>query len=170
MEAGAYIKNLKISPKKLRFLLPAIKKMSPVESLDYLFYTPKKGAKIFYKAIKSAITNAKAVLKTSEDLLKFKVLTVEEGRKLKRSQPGGKGTVKPIKKRYAHIKVILTVGTAESVTEKKLAVINKEKKESSKFLPKGQSSFERKSQISKGRLTSSKPKVKSRESGKDKKL
>ncbi|MCX7880905.1 MAG: 50S ribosomal protein L22 [Patescibacteria group bacterium] len=107
MEAKAYIKNVKISPKKLRFLLPEVKKLKPLEALDYLFYTPKKGARILYQALKSAIDNAKKTLKIKEDLLKFKVLTVEEGQKLKRYQPGGRGTVKPIVKRMSHIKVIL---------------------------------------------------------------
>lgn len=119
MEARAYIKNLKISPKKLRFLLPAIKKLTPTKSLEYLFYTPKKGAKFFYKVIKSAIDNAKQTMKVNEDLLKFKLLTVEEGRKLKRYQPGGKGVAKPIRKQYAHIKVILTADIKEPVVEKK---------------------------------------------------
>ena len=107
MEIKAYIKNVRISPKKLRFLLPAIKKLSPVEALDYLFYTPKKGARILYKAIKSALDNAKNVLKTNENLLKFKLFTIEEGPRLKRYRPGGRGTVKPIKRKMSHIKIVL---------------------------------------------------------------
>jgi len=107
MEIKAYIKNLKISPKKLRLLLPEIKKIGPSKSLTYLFYSPKKPARIFYKAIKSAIDSAKSVFKINEDLLKFKLLTVEEGRKLKRYQPGGRGTMKPFMRLSSHIKIIL---------------------------------------------------------------
>jgi|GEM_PF-390754 len=106
MEIKAYLKNLKISPKKLRFLVPAIKKMTPEQALNHLLYTPKKGAQIFYKAIKSALANAKN-LGFSEDILRFKTLLVEEGRKIKRYRPGSKGMVKPRKKRYSHIKIIL---------------------------------------------------------------
>ncbi len=109
METRVYLKNLKISPKKLRLLLADIKKMKPVDALDYLLYSPKKAAKIFYKAIKSAITNAKNTLKAKDDLLKFKVLTVDEGQRLKRFHPGGRGTVKPITRRFSHIKIILEV-------------------------------------------------------------
>jgi len=152
MEAQAYIKNVKMSPKKLRFLLPAIKKLTPVKSLEYLFYTPKKGAKLFYKAINSAINNAKQTIKVSEDLLKFKLLTVEEGRKLKRQQPGGKGVAKPIRKRYSHIKVILTADVKKPVVDKKL-IVKKEIEENSKL----------KTQISK-------PKLKSKKLKKDKKI
>ncbi|MBI4009037.1 50S ribosomal protein L22 [Candidatus Roizmanbacteria bacterium] len=107
MESKTYLKNIKISAKKLRFLLSEIKKLKPIEALDYLLYTPNKSARVFYKSIKSAISNAKNVLKVNEDLLKFKFITVEEGRKLKRFRHGGRGTMKPIIKRFSHIKVIL---------------------------------------------------------------
>jgi large subunit ribosomal protein L22 len=107
MESLTYIKNVKVSPRKLRFLLPSIKKLSPAASLDFTFYSPKKGAKFYHKAIKSAITNAKAALKVNEDMLEFKVLTIEEGQKLKRYNPGGRGTAKPYVKRSSHIKIIL---------------------------------------------------------------
>lgn len=107
MEARAYIKNVKISPKKLRFLLPELKKRQPSEALHYLFYTPKKSARIFYKAIKSALDNAKSTLGVGEDALIFKTLTVEEGQKLKRFKAGGRGRAKPFTRRHAHIKVVL---------------------------------------------------------------
>ena len=127
MEARAYIKNLKISPKKLRFLLPAIKKMTPAKSLEYLFYTPKKGARLFYKVIKSAINNAKQTMKINEDLLKFKLLTVEEGRGLKRYKPGGRGAAKPIRRDFSHIKIILEA-EAPVKAKKEVAPVPKEKK------------------------------------------
>ncbi len=125
MESLTYIKNLRISPKKMRFLLGAIKKLKPQEALDYLYYTPKKPARIFYKVIKSAITNAKNVLKIEESQLHFKLLTVEEGQKLKRFRSGGRGTVKSIKKRFSHVKVILVAD--QNIEKKELKVKPKEK-------------------------------------------
>lgn len=107
MESKTVIKNLRISPKKLRFLLGEIKKLKPHQALDYLYYTPKKGAKILYQVIKSAINNAKNYLKVEENLLKFKFLAVDEGIKLKRYHPGGRGTIKPYKRRFSHVKVVL---------------------------------------------------------------
>lgn len=107
MEAKAYIKNVKISPKKLRFLIDAVKKLDPYKALDHLYYTPTKSAKILYKAVKSAIDNAKNISKDIEGL-KFKKLLIEEGRKLKRFRAGGRGTAKPILRRFSHIKVILS--------------------------------------------------------------
>ena len=108
MESITYIKNLKVSAKKLRFLLPGIKSMKPNQALAILRYTPKKGARIFHKAIFSALTNAKNTLKTSDDLLKFKALTVEEGQKQKRWRPGGRGTAHPFRRKTSHIKIVIS--------------------------------------------------------------
>jgi large subunit ribosomal protein L22 len=125
MESKTYIKNLKISPKKLRFLLPSIKKISPFEALDRLKYTPKKGARVFYQSIKSAINNAKNTLKADESLLKFKLLTVEEGQKLKRFKPGSRGTPKTIMRRFSHIKIVLEAPADTSKKVHKLPLVRK---------------------------------------------
>lgn len=107
MEAQAYIKNVKISPKKLRFLVPAVKRLKPFEALHKLKYANQKAAKFLYKAIDSALHNAKNTLKAEENLLQFKTLAIEEGLKLKRFRAGGRGMAKPYVRRYAHIKVVL---------------------------------------------------------------
>lgn len=132
MESLTYFHNIKVSPKKLRFLLPAIKKHRPAEALEFLMYSPQKTGKIFYKAIQSAIANAKNTLKVNDDVLKFKLFTVEEGQKLKRYQPNARGTARPILKRFSHIKIILTA--EEKLSSKKVdetkKPANEDKKES----------------------------------------
>lgn len=107
MQLQTYLKNIDISPKKIRFILPAVKKLKPVVAVEHLFYAKQKSARVLYKAIQSAISNAKNTLKVSPDLLKFKVLTVEQGQKLKRQIAGSRGSAKPIVRRYSHIKIIL---------------------------------------------------------------
>ena len=129
MEKTFYFKNLPISPKKLRFLLEELKKISPVSSLEYLEYLPKKGAKILKKAVKNAIDAAKSSLKINENELKFKTLAVDEGRKLKRYRPGGRGTVKPIVRRFAHLKIVLATKEDEIKQKEKLLVEKNKKKE-----------------------------------------
>lgn len=118
MESITYFKNLKISPKKVRFLLPAVKKLKPTMAMEHLFYTPKKPAKILYQAIKSAINNAKVSLKVADDLLKFKSLAIDEGFKLKRYNPGARGNAKPYKRRYSHIKIVLVAEEVKSKGKK----------------------------------------------------
>jgi large subunit ribosomal protein L22 len=51
--------------------------------------------------------NAKNNSKINENLLKFKLLTIEEGSRLKRYRAGGRGGVKPFVHRLSHIRVIL---------------------------------------------------------------
>lgn len=108
MESVTYLKNIRIAPKKLRFFTESIKKVSPVQATNILLYSPEKPAQVFYKSIKSAINNAKQTLKVSDDLLQFKTLLVEEGQKMRRYRPGGRGTARMIKKKYSHIKIVLT--------------------------------------------------------------
>ncbi len=107
METKAYFVNLPVSPKKARFYLPAIKKLKPAESLEFLMYENTDASEILYKAIKSAISSARQTLKVEDNLLKFKLLSVEQGQKLKRYRPGSRGNAKPINRRMSHIKIIL---------------------------------------------------------------
>ena len=109
MDIKAYFINLPVSPKKARFYLPAIKKLKPIDSLDFLKYERTDAAVILYKAIKSAISSARQILKVEDNLLDFKLLTVEQGQKLKRYRPGSRGNAKPINRRMSHIKIILEV-------------------------------------------------------------
>lgn len=129
MESKSIFKNLRISPKKLRFLLPQVKNMKPKEVLDYLFYSPSKASRILHNAIQSSINNAVQTLKADENLLEFKALCIEEGHRLKRYRPGSKGNVRPILKRFSHIKIIL-----ESVKEKK--VVNQSESKDKLSFPK----------------------------------
>lgn len=125
-QSTTYLKNLKISPKKLRMIVDSIRPLKPVAALQQLSYVSKKSARIFYKAIKSAVTNAKQSLKQDENLLKFQALVVEEGQKLKRFKPGGRGGVKPIKRRFSHIKIVLVVEKkVEEVAKPKIEIKSK---------------------------------------------
>jgi large subunit ribosomal protein L22 len=118
MESKTYLKNLAVTPKKLRTLLPGVKKLTPQKAAEKLYYMPNKSARILYKAIKSAMTNAKHTLKVEDNLLKFSLLTIEEGNKLKRYNPGSRGSAKPYTKQFAHIKIILTAEVSPTVGNK----------------------------------------------------
>lgn len=124
MESLTYLQNLRIPPKKLRFYLDSVKKMTPNNALKQLYYGKQRSTQILYKAIKSAVANATLTLKTSSDLLKFKLLTIEEGQTLKRYLPGSRGNVKPVRKHNSHVKIILvakdTVKPAVKVEDKKV--------------------------------------------------
>lgn len=114
MVSKTYIKNVKMSPKKMRFMLELLKGMSPLEAVRHLEVIPNKQATLFYKAIQSAISNATATLKADPNVLKFKLLTIEEGRKLKRYKAGSRGGAKPRTKRSSHIKIELVANAVEN--------------------------------------------------------
>jgi large subunit ribosomal protein L22 len=149
MESQAYIKNVPSSPKKMRLLAADVRRLSPVAALDVLMYTPKKSARLLRNALLSAISNAKSTLRTSEDLLQFKALIIEEGIKLRRFRAGSKGMAKPYRRKLSHIKIVLTARTPKSASSKSLvqsapkvengveeAVVVKEEKKTSKTVVK----------------------------------
>lgn len=121
MESRTYIKNVKLTPKKLRMLRDSIVKMAPQDALDYLMYATSKSSSIYYKAIHSAIANATQALNVSPDVLKFKLLTIEEGRTLKRHRAGSKGMAKPILKSFSHIKIVLVSDQKPQLAKKSVA-------------------------------------------------
>lgn len=77
-------KNVMISPRKLRLIATDIKKMSPVEALTRLKFTNTKGARILIKALQNVIADAKSNFNLDANTLKFDLIKVDEGLKIKR--------------------------------------------------------------------------------------
>lgn len=129
MESRTYIKYIRVSPKKLRFILDDVRKMKPVTALSYLLYSPKRSSKVLYKVIKSAIASATASLKTDDSVLQFKTLAVSEGPVLKRMRPGGRGMAKLYQKKSSQILVVLDIEKKPSEKKQSLpAVLPKKEK------------------------------------------
>lgn len=107
MEFTAVSKSIRISPRKVRMVVAAISKLSPVIAIEKLQFLAKSSSLPVLKALQSAIANSKL---KAEDL-KIKNILVDEGMRMKRRdtshRPGKEGL---IHKRTSHIKVILTNG------------------------------------------------------------
>lgn len=147
MESTTYLKNVRIAPKKLRFFTEYIKKLSPTKAVDMLLYSPEKPSQVFYKSIKSAIANAKQTLKVSDDLLQFKTLIVEEGQKMRRYRPGGRGTARMIHKRSSHIKIVLTAKDQPKVEKKEVTPNVEPAKKPAEEKPKAKRTVTRKKKV-----------------------
>ena len=136
MESLTYQKNLKISPKKLRMLRGVIAKLSPQEAVNHLLYVTTKAGQIYLKSVNAAIANATRALNVEVDVLKFKLLTVEEGRVLKRHHEGSRGMAKPILKKFSHLKIILSTDIrapkSKKIEDKKDKVVKVVKKKTLK--------------------------------------
>lgn len=107
MEVKAEAKYIRISPRKVRLVVDAIKGLSPQRALEHLRFIKKRAAQPLMKVIKSAMANAKKNFGLKVEDLKFKEIQVGEGPTLKRWRAVSRGRAHPIMKRTSHIKVVL---------------------------------------------------------------
>jgi len=114
MKASA--KQLRITPRKINLIADLIRNKDVNEALVILRFTPKKGAKLLYKIVKSAVANAENNFKQDKNSLFVKEIVVGKATTLKRSVPISKGRVHPILKRSAH--VLVTIGVREDIDKK----------------------------------------------------
>lgn len=82
--AKYFNKNIMISPRKLRLLADNIRKLSPVEALARLKFTNTKSARVMIKALQNIIADAKNNFNFEANTLKFDLIKVDEGLKIKR--------------------------------------------------------------------------------------
>jgi len=116
-EFKAIQRYLLMSPRKIRQVVSIIKKMKPAEAVEKLPFVQKRAAKDLAKVIKNAIASAKIQGISEEDLV-FKEIQVGEGPRLKRGIPVSRGRWHPIKKKMAHIRVILTTRSDQATNSK----------------------------------------------------
>lgn len=108
MEAKAILRNAKVSPQKARLVADLVRGKSVKEAVAILSSTVKRAAYPMKKVIESAAANAVNNNKMNEENLVISKLFVDEGRKLKRTMPMGKGSASLITKRSSHITVVVT--------------------------------------------------------------
>ncbi len=117
MDIIATQKYILTSPKKLRPIADMAKKLKPAEAIARLPFVGKMAAADLIKVIKTAIANA-VNRGISADTLVFKEIQIGEGPRLKRGQPVSRGQWHAIKKRMAHIRVILQTVEVKKGIEK----------------------------------------------------
>jgi|WetSurMetagenome_2_1015567.scaffolds.fasta_scaffold22165_3 large subunit ribosomal protein L22 len=103
--------QLRITPRKINLIADLVRNKDVNDALVILHFTPKKGARLLYKIIKSAVANAENNFKQDKDTLYVKEIVVGKAMTLKRSVPISRGRVHPILKRSAHVHV--TIGVRE---------------------------------------------------------
>ncbi len=108
MEVKAICKNARISAKKMRDVASAVRGMPVAKAIDVLSYSPKKGAYLINKTIKSAVANAENNNGLAADELVLKSVRVDEGVTYRRTMQRARGSANIIRKRTAHITVILS--------------------------------------------------------------
>ncbi len=119
MEYISTQKFIRMSPKKIRVVVAAIKKLSPEKAVEVLPYVGKRGSEPLQKTIKAAIANAR--MQGAETAkLEFKEIQIGEGPRLKRGIAVSRGRYHPIQKKMAHIRVVLQSKTVEKNAKEKV--------------------------------------------------
>ena len=107
MEARATSRFVRITAQKARLVVDMIRGKSVETALGILEYTPKRGARLVSKTLKSAVANAEHGQRVDVDALYVKRAWVDEGPTAKRFTPRAHGRATPIFKRSSHITVIV---------------------------------------------------------------
>jgi large subunit ribosomal protein L22 len=111
MEAKAIQRYIRITPRKASQVMELIRGQSVEEAQNVLQFTPKLGARILQKVLKSAVANALHENKVRIEDLYVKEAVAGAGPTLKRWLPRAQGRATPLLKRTSHVSV--TVATRD---------------------------------------------------------
>lgn len=106
MEYKVEVKNVHISPRKMRLVVDSVRKLPLGQVLQQLMIMEKRAAIPLRKALLSAVANAKQQQADENDLL-VRAMFVGEGVKYKRFHFAGRGRTRPYKRRMSHLTVVL---------------------------------------------------------------
>ena len=107
MEARAYLRNARISPRKVQIVLDLIRNKPVDIALATLDLTPKAASPIVSKLVKSSQANAENNFSMDKDNLYVAECFVTPGPIMKRIMPRAQGRAYRILKRTSHITVVL---------------------------------------------------------------
>lgn len=108
MDVTSTYKYARISARKARDVAREIQGLPVSDALDILNFTPRKGAQLFGKTMKTALADAENNFELSVEGLFVKSAVVGEGPTFKRFKPRARGSAAPIRKRTSHLTVVLS--------------------------------------------------------------
>ncbi|MBO4853200.1 MAG: 50S ribosomal protein L22 [Schwartzia sp.] len=107
MEAKAVAKYVRIAPRKVRVVMNLIRGKNVADAFAILKFTPKVGADVIEKVLKSAVANAENNFDMNVDKLYVSSAYVDQGPTLKRIHPRSRGQAFSIFKRTSHVTVVV---------------------------------------------------------------
>ena len=107
MEARVVHRHLRISPRKVRLVADLVRGKRVGDAIGVLQHLRKKAAPMLVKALKSAVANAENTQRVDVDQLYVKRIMVDEGPTAKRFLPRAHGRATGLRKRTAHLTVIV---------------------------------------------------------------
>ena len=109
MEAKAYLRYVRISPRKIQIVCDLIRGKDAGTAMAILAQTPKAASEPMLKLLKSAVANAEHNNGMDVENLYVSTVVANPGPTLKRGMPRAKGSYNRILKRTTHI----TIGVSE---------------------------------------------------------
>ena len=109
-EVTAKLRYARISPQKCRLVADTVRGAKAGNALSTLKFMPKKGAKLVYKVLWSAVENARENAGLDVDDLKVSRIYVDAAPVFKRFGSKAKGRGTRIIKRNSHITVAVSDG------------------------------------------------------------
>lgn len=107
MEARAYLRHARISPRKVQIVLDLIRNKPADVAMAILKHTPKAACEPLEKLLKSAMANAENNHSMDPHNLYVSECFVSPGPTLKRIRPRAQGRAFRILKRTSHITIVL---------------------------------------------------------------
>ena len=105
MEAKAYAKYIRISPRKVQIVCDLIRDRDVDTAMAILLNTPKSASEPLVKLLKSAVANAENNFGMDHDKLYVSEVFATSGPILKRMRPASKGRGYRINKRTSHVTI-----------------------------------------------------------------
>ena len=107
MESKAVAKYVRIAPRKVRVVMDLIRGKNVAEAFAILKFTPKAGAEVVEKVLRSAVANAENNFDMDVDKLYVKTAFAYQGPTLKRIHPRSRGQAFKILKRTSHVTIVV---------------------------------------------------------------
>ncbi len=107
MEAKAYLRNVRIAPRKVQIVLDLIRGKDTDTAMAILRYTPKAACEHLEKLLKSAIANADHNFNMDVNNLYVAECFVCPGPIMKRIRPRAQGRAFRVFKRTSHVTLVL---------------------------------------------------------------
>jgi large subunit ribosomal protein L22 len=107
VEAKAVAKYIRIAPRKIRIVMDLIRGKKVADAFAILKFTPKVGADVIEKVLKSAVANAEHNFDMNVDNLYVSEAFVDQGPTMKRIHPRSRGQAFKILKRSSHVTVVV---------------------------------------------------------------
>jgi large subunit ribosomal protein L22 len=107
MQVRALARNQPVAPRKVRLVLEMIQGRQVDEALTMLEFMPQPSARMVWKTVKSAASNAENNFDLNPDGLRVVKAVANDARTLKRFRARSRGRVSPLLKRWSHIEVVV---------------------------------------------------------------